>query len=183
MDQQMPPRVKLQTDVTQAEYVQASLLLARRFGALQLSPAAMVAGVLLIAAGLAMTSFMSSLFFPLFLVLLGILLLVVFLIVEPADIRRQAKRDFQTFVQLMQPADVALYADEAQTKTPYLTQQDPYARMLCVETPSLVVLIRDREQLMIVPKRCLPAGQAEEAMEFLRTTFVRRRRVMRGWLF
>ena len=62
---------------------------------------------------------MSSLFFPLFLVLLGILLLVVFLIVEPADIRRQAKRDFQTFVQLMQPADVALYADEAQTKTPY----------------------------------------------------------------
>ena len=94
MDQQMPPRVKLQTDVTQAEYVQASLLLARRFGALQLSPAAMVAGVLLIAAGLAMTSFMSSLFFPLFLVLLGILLLVVFLIVEPADIRRQAKRDF-----------------------------------------------------------------------------------------
>ena len=34
MDQQMPPRVKLQTDVTQAEYVQASLLLARRFGAL-----------------------------------------------------------------------------------------------------------------------------------------------------
>ena len=52
MDQQMPPRVKLQTDVTQAEYVQASLLLARRFGALQLSPAAMVTGVLLIAAGI-----------------------------------------------------------------------------------------------------------------------------------
>lgn len=183
MDQQTPPRAMFYSEVTEAEYVQASLLLARRFGVLQFSPAAMTVGVLLIAAGVAMISFMISLFFPLFLVLLGILLLVVFLLVEPADVRRQAKRDYKTFAQLMQPAEVVLYADDVQTKTPYLTLQDPYARMLCVETPALVVLIRDKEQLLIFPKRCLPSEQADEAMEFLRMAFVRRRRVMRGWLF
>lgn len=183
MDQQTPPRAKFHTEVTQVEYVQAALLLARRFGVLQFSPAAMVAGILLIAGGLAMVGFMISLFFPLFLVLLGVLLLVVFLLVEPADVRRQAKRDYKTFGQLMQPAEVALYADDVQTKTPYLTLQDPYARMLCVETPALVVLIRDREQMLILPKRCFPAGRSDDVMEFLRTAFVRRRRVMRGWLF
>lgn len=183
MQETTPARAQFQVDVSQAEYVQASLLLARRFGVLQFSPAAMIAGVLLITGGLTMTGFMISLFFPLFLLLLGILLLVVFLVVEPADIRRQAKKDYETFAQLMQPADLCLYADDVRTKTPYLSLQDPYARMLCVETDALMVMIRDGEQMLILPKRCFPPGQVEEVMEFLRTTFVRRRRVMRGWLF
>ena len=109
--------------------------------------------------------------------------LVVFLGVEPADIRRQAKKDYETFAQLMLPGDLCLCPDDVLTKTPYLSLQDPYARMLCVETETLVVLIRDREQMLILPERCFPPGQAEEIMDFLRTTFVRRRRVMRGWLF
>ena len=92
MQETTPVRAQFRVDVSQAEYVQASLLLARRFGVLQFAPAAMIAGVLLIAGSLTMTGFMISLFFPLFLLLLGILLLVVFLVVEPADIRRQQRR-------------------------------------------------------------------------------------------
>lgn len=82
------------------------------------------------------------------------------------------------------PATVRLYADNAVTVTPTLTLYDQYALIReCVETPDLVILIKDRERQLVIPKRCLPTEKREEILEFLRLTFIRRRRVMRSWLF
>lgn len=43
--------------------------------------------------------------------------------------------------------------------------------------------VKDRERLLILPKRCLPAGEKEKTLEFLRLVFIRKRRVMRAWWY
>ena len=98
--------------------------------------------------------------------------------------RKRAAADFVIFDELLQPATVRLYADNTVTVTPTLTLYDQYALIReCVETPDLVILIKDRERQLVIPKRCLPTEKREEILEFLRLTFIRRRRVMRSWLF
>ena len=83
----------------------------------------------------------------------------------------------------MEDAELWLYADYAVTKTPSLSLHDQYALIgECIETPELLVFIRESDRLLILPKRCLPPERREELLEFLRTTFVRRR-VMRSWIF
>lgn len=181
MKETNPPRAQFTAELTEAEYVQAALLVARRYGVLSAIPAAMVTGVLLLAAGVALFGFTASPVLPVLSLLLGGLLLLVFLVIEPMGVRRQATRDFAAYARLMQPAETALYADHAETRTPYLMMQDPYALMQCIETPQLFVLVREGEQTLILPKRCLPEQEAE-ITEFLRVAFVRRRKVMHGWL-
>ena len=97
--------------------------------------------------------------------------------------QRRAARDYETYRAMMQPSTVRLYADHMCTQTPLVRLTDQYALMACcVETPTLFVFVKDRERQMVLPKRCLPAEQRDEIIDFLRLTFVRRRRVMRNWL-
>ena len=111
--------------------------------------------------------------------------MVYVLVLEPGRIRRRARRDWETYRALMEPAQVQLYLDYAETHTPALVLTDSYALMEeCIETPRLILLRKDEERLLILPRRCF-AEQAdgETALEFLRQTFARKRRVKRSWLF
>ena len=53
----------------------------------------------------------------------------------------------------------------------------------CIETPELLVFLKDRERFLVLPKRCMPEEQREALLEQFRITFVRRRRRMSNWLF
>lgn len=61
----------------------------------------------------------------------------------------------------MEPAQVQLYLDYAETHTPALVLTDSYALMEeCIETPRLILLRKDEERLLILPRRCF-AEQAD----------------------
>ena len=84
----------------------------------------------------------------------------------------------------MKDSVVRLYADDVRTDTALVRLTDQYALLaLCVETPELLVFLKDRDRLLILPKRCLPAEQKDDALEFLRLVFIRKRKVMRRWYF
>ena len=101
-----------------------------------------------------------------------------------ANIRKRARRDYQTYKELMKDSVVRLYADDVRTDTALVRLTDQYALLaLCVETPELLVFLKDRDRLLILPKRCLPAEQKDDALEFLRLVFIRKRKVMRRWYF
>lgn len=96
---------------------------------------------------------------------------------SPAASAGRARRDWETYRALMEPAQVQLYLDYAETHTPALVLTDSYALMEeCIETPRLILLRKDEERLLILPRRCF-AEQAdgETALEFLRQTFARKR--------
>ena len=74
---------------------------------------------------------------------------------------------------------VRLYADDVRTDTALVRLTDQYALLaLCVETPELLVFLKDRDRLLILPKRCLPAEQKDDALEFLRLVFIRKRKAV-----
>ena len=188
MPQQPTPRIAFPVDLNREEYARAALIAARQSGSLRSAPLILVAAALLVTVGLFSFGWFASLFLRVAVAALfgaaGILLFLVYFVMEPAGLRRQAYRDYETYRQLMAPAEIQLFADYVRTVTPTLTLTDQYALLaICVETPELIVLMKDRERMLIVPKRCIPGGQREETLEFLRLVFVRRRRVMRNWLF
>lgn len=184
MHERESPRAQIALTVTRKEYETACLLLSRRLGSLRALPAAILAAGLLLAAGFSFLGWRVSLFFPLLLCLTGLLILLVMLIVQPAAIRRQAAVDYNSYQALMETAVLRLYADEAETAAPKLTLTDSYALIVeCVETPELLVLFRDRQRFLILPKRCLPPEEAEEILSFIRLVFARKRRVMRSFIW
>lgn len=182
-DREAAPRAQLTADPTRGEYTQAALIAARLRGSLHPTPLIVIAAAVLLTVGMFSFGWFRSPLLPILLVAAGPLLLLLFFGVEPADVRRRAARDYETYRAMMQPATVRLYADHMCTETPMVLLTDQYALMVCcVETPTLFVFVKDRERQMVLPKRCLPAEQRDEITEFLRLTFVRRRRVMRNWL-
>ena len=182
-DREAAPRAVLTVDPTRGEYAQAALIAARLRGSLHPTPLIVVAAAALLMVGMFSFGWFRSPLLPILLVAAGPLLLLLFFGVEPADVRRRAARDYETYRAMMQPSTVRLYADHMCTETPVVLLTDQYALMACcVETPSLFVFVKDRERQMVLPKRCLPAEQRDEITEFLRLTFVRRRKVMRNWL-
>ena len=129
------------------------------------------------------SNFTSS-FLPLFVCFCCPVLLTFFFVLQPAVLRKRAARNYITYSALMKQASLKLYADNAVTAAECLTLTDSYALMSgCVETPDLFVLIKDRERMLIIPKRCLPPEREEEITSFLRLVFARRRRVMKNWVF
>ena len=172
-------------DVTEKEYVRAVLFASRRIGALRSAPFILAVGLLLLTVGLcAFSWFPSSLLLPVFLCVSGPLLVLLFYLAEPAAVRRSAGRDYATFARMMKDSRILLEPDQAQTTTACMTLTDPYALMAClIETPDLLIFVKDRERLLILPKRCLPAGEKEKTLEFLRLVFIRKRRVMRAWWY
>ena len=121
---------------------------------------------------------------PLMICLLCPFFLIVFFVILPGILKKRAGGYYKTYDALMNPATLRLYADNAITEAQSITLTDPYALMSgCIETPELVVLIKDRERMLIIPKRCLPPECAQEVVSFLRTVFSRRRRVRKNWVF
>ena len=187
MAYETPPKAVCEVNVTEQEYVTAALIGSRRTGSLRGIPAALAtAGVLLILGVVSITwlrGYGIPWVVPLILIAACPLLLLAFLVAEPAAVRRQAKRDYVTYAALMCPARTALYADNIVTQTPLMTLTDQYALMAgLVETPELLIFIKDRERMIILPKRCLSEEQRDSVLEQLRLTFIRNRRFMRSWL-
>lgn len=184
MPAQIDSRGEFPVDITEKEYVQAALLASRRYGSLQAAPGILIAGLLCLALGLFAVSWGDTFRLTgLLLCVIGPAAAVVFFLAEPAAVRRQARKDYPVFQALMAGSRMFLYPDHAKTVTETATFTDPYALLAyCIETPELLVFIKDRERLLIVPKRCIPTEQKESVLEFLRLTFVRKRRVMRSWI-
>ena len=184
MPQEIPPRLEFPVDVTEKDYIEASLIAARRIGSLRPTPGIVAAAAALCAVGLLACSWFASPLLPIMLCVLGLLLAIAFFTMEPANIRKRARRDYQTYKELMKDSVVRLYADDVRTDTALVRLTDQYALLaLCVETPELLVFLKDRDRLLILPKRCLPAEQKDDALEFLRLVFIRKRKVMRRWYF
>lgn len=187
MAYEIPPRAVCEVNITQEEYETAALIGARRTGSLRGIPAAVIAAGALLVMGVACLTWFGGWgipwVVPLILIAACPLILLVFLAAEPATVRQKAREDYKTYAALMCPAKIALYADNMVTQTPVMTLTDQYALMAeLVETPELLLFIKDRERLLILPKRCLPEGQRDALLEQLRLTFIRRRRTMKSWL-
>ncbi len=185
MPKETAPVLEIDFELTEKEYVRAALLLSRRVGVLRSLPAVVILALLLLTAGmLAFGWFPGYPLIPLILCLCCPLLLLLFFVVEPAGVRRQAEKDYETYHALMEPTRLQLYPDNVVTITPTLTLRDQYALVVeLLETKELLVFVKDRERRLVLPKRCLPPEKEKEALEFLRLTFTRKRRLMHGWIF
>ena len=178
------PRARFSLDTTREEYVAASLFADRRAGSLRALPATVLTAAALLALGLFSFGWLSSPLLPLLLCLVAPLLLLLILLVQPATVRRQAAADYDSYHKLMENAVLALYSDEAETTAAHVTFTDPYALLTeCIETPELLVLLKDRERFFVIPKRCLPPEKREELLSFFRQVFARKRRAMRSWVW
>lgn len=179
------PRAEFPVTVTKDEYVRAALLAARWTGALRPAPAVVVAAALVLLLGaysFGWTGVPVSV--SIFFCALCPLILLVFFVAEPAAVRRQAGRDYQTYAALLCPARLRLYPDNVVTAAPTLTLTDSFALMpALVETPELLVFLKDRERFLVLPKHCIPEDRRDETLEQIRLIFVRRRHRMRGWMF
>lgn len=182
--QKAPPRAVLTVAPTREEYVEASLIAAGRGGRLRGAPVWLLLAAVLLFAGMSTVGAWSVLLGVLLLAA-GALLVLWVLLIEPGRIRKQARAEWETYRALLEPAQVRLYPDVVETYTPYLTLTDSYALMEeCIETPRLVILRKDADRLLLLPRRCFSEqAQGEAALEFLRQTFARKRRVKRNWLF
>lgn len=182
------PRISLPLTVTEEEYTQAALFVSRRCGMLRSLPLVVALAMLLLLVGLGSLSWFSATFFSLLIPFLfcmtAVLLLILIFRVEPARVKKQAREQYATFSQLLQPATLQLFADNAVTHTPTLTLTDPYALLPeCIETPTLFIFIKDNERRLILPKRCILAEEQEQVYEFLRLCFTRKRRLMKHWFW
>ncbi|MCI9415199.1 MAG: hypothetical protein HFJ79_08520 [Clostridiales bacterium] len=184
MHERETPRGQISLQVTREEYVSGCLLAARRVGSLRALPLAVLGAAALLVIGLFSFGWGVSLFVSLLLCLMGPLILLFTLVVQPTAVRRQAEAEYGSYRSLMEPAILRLYADEAEITAPCLILTDPYALMgECIETPGLLVLIKDRQRLLVIPKRCIPEGEREELLSFFRLVFARKRRTMRSYLW
>lgn len=188
METELTPKAELKLETTLDDYTKASLLAARRNGPLRALPFVVLAAALLLFVGLcSLQYFMAkyySFFIPLLLCLCCVILLLFFFSILPHSLKKQAARNFDTYRALMGTVTLRLYADTMVTESPLLTLTDSYALMAeCIETPELFIILKDRERLLVLPKRCLPPKQADEITAFLRLVFARRRHFMRNWIF
>ena len=192
MEQSLPQKqtpvqeLRIKCDTTAGEFRTGALIASRRVGTLQSLPAVIVVAAALLIAGIWSFGWLSSRVIPAALCLSCPALLAVFFIVEPRNIAHKAGRDFVFYRLVSQSSSVVLAADEliGISEEPPLRTAEPYALMAeCIETPKLFVIIRARERVTVIPKRCLPPQRSDEICSHIRHTFARKRRVMRGWIF
>ncbi|NLN82630.1 MAG: YcxB family protein [Clostridiales bacterium] len=188
MANHIEPKAEITIDLTPQEYKEASLLAERQGGYLHPLPLVVLVSAVLLFIGLRSLGWFeanyASMIVPLLLCFCCPLLLVVFFYALPSVLKSRAAVNYKTYKALMQTAVVKLYADDMVTEAPNLTLNDPYALMaVCIETPRLFVLIKDRDRMLVIPKRCIPAERSEEIIAFLRHVFTRRRKVMKSWIF
>lgn len=175
-------------DVTEKEYQKAGLILARRKGTLRSAGWMMLFSLLLLVVGIWIFPWFQATYLsavvPLLLCILCPVLLLLVLFIEPRRVQMKNQKQFQVFSTLFSGAQVRLYPDYMETKGESVTLTDPYALIgELVETADLLIFLKDQERMLVLPKRCIPEDQREKTLEFIRLTFVRKRRLMRGWLF
>lgn len=188
MAEQIKPRATLTVDLTEKEYIRASLLAERRGGALRPMPLVVLLSAALLLVGLCSMSWFrvhyNTMILPLLFCVGCPVLLFFFFGMLPRFLKKQAARDYAARRALLGPVVIELYADYVVTTGAHLTLNDPYALMAgCIETPRLFVLLKDGGRMLVLPKRCLPEEGGEEITAFLRLVFARRRRVMQNWVF
>jgi hypothetical protein len=182
------PKAEFSIDPTKEEYIKASLLVERQGGYLNSIPIVVIISAVLLFIGLSsMNWFRStyySVFIPLILCFCCPLLLVIFFYIQPAILKKRAEKYYRTYQEIMKTANLKFFVDDVITESEYLTLTDPYALMsLCIETPDLFVLAKDRERMLVIPKRCIPQEKRQDFTSFLRQVFARRRKVMKNWIF
>lgn len=188
MAKEKAPRAEITVELSPEEYEQAALLHARRVGRLRTLPFVLGATVLLLAAGLYAVRFYQNTPFSLLpaavFLLLSVLLPLLYFTREPAAVKKAAQTDYTAFSALLCPMTVTLYEDEALTRSAQLEMRDYYALMpQLLETKELLLLIKDSDRFLAIPKRCLPKEKEEAVGEFLRRVFIRKyRRTNRWWL-
>ena len=181
-------KAEISLDVTLEDYTKAMLLSDRRVGLLRFLPLGLFA-----AAGLLLVGFGSMQYFiarynsflvPLLLFLLAGMVLVFFFYILPDNVRTKAKKSYASFHKLFEGQTIQFYPDTVITRTSCLALTDSYALMLvCIETPQLFVLLKDRDRMLIIPKRCITEDQQAMLVDFLRLVFSRKRRVFKNWIF
>lgn len=100
----------------------------------------------------------------------------------PRRLKKQAGDAYLTYDRLMAPLKVIFQKDQLVAVSPCCRITEPYALFQeLVETPQLLIFLKDREWMLVIPKRRLPPDPA--FLQTLRLIFVRHRRVMKNWLF
>lgn len=188
MAYEVPPKAEFIIDPTQKEYIEASLLAERQGGYLHPLPFVVLISAATLFIGLSTINWFkinyNSYFVPLLLCFCCPLLLVIFFYIQPTVLKRRAAKNYQTYQALMKSASLKFFLDNVVTTADNLTLTDPYALMAsCIETPNMFVLVKDRERMLVIPKRCIPHDNQEEFITFLRMVFARRRKVMKNWIF
>lgn len=182
----MEPRVFSEITLTKTEYITARLVAARRNGGLW---SMMLVGAVscLLLLGVWMSALhlygrvqMAMVLF--FVLQLPVLWLIAFWFV-PMNVRQAADRDYGSYQRLSAPCRMSFTADAVLTETPAFCMNDPYALMsVCIETTELVLFFKDDEQMLVLPKRCIPPDENDEFLDWLKQTFARKRRTMAYWM-
>jgi|GEM_PF-885320 len=180
--------VEVKVKPTTAEYRTAALVVSRRIGTLRSLPPVLLVVIALLIGGIWTAGWFKtqSVAIPVLIFALCAVLFVIFFIIEPYNIAKRAKTGFAFQQYLTENGKLFFGADEIVTviDQPEFKAVEPYALMgECVELPAMFVIVRGRERMSVIPKRCLPGGHADEISEHLRHTFSRRYRKMRGWIF
>ena len=182
--------VGVKAEPTAGEYRTAALVVSRRIGTLRSLPTVLLIIIALLIGGIWTAGWFrtssSSIAVPVLIFASCAALFIIFFIVEPYNIARRAKIGFTFQQYLTKNGEIFLGADELITAIgqPEFKAVEPYALMgECMELPTMFVIVRGRERMSVIPKRCLPAGYEDEISEHLRHTFSRRYRKMRGWIF
>lgn len=175
-------KMEFPLDISEKDYIKGSLIVERRVGTLRSTLPVLIFGTVVLTIGLFSFSWFSSWLVPLVLCAFGPLLVLFFFVTEPAAVRKKARQNYPVFQKFMKDARLYLYPDNMRVQAERVVINESYAMLaMCVETPDMFVFIKDRERLLILPKRCIPAEQMENVLAFIRLTFVRKRRFMRGW--
>lgn len=188
MSEQSLNKPEILIDTTEKEYKEAWLLAERANGWLRPLWLVVFISAALLFTGLCTLDWFrhsySSVFLPLLLCFCCPTLLIVYFFIVPEKIKSQASRDFLTYKTFMTNAKLMLNADNVVTTTENLTFNDSYALIAgCIETPRLFVLVKDKERILIIPKRCLPPENADSIVGFFRHVFARKIKVMKNWVF
>lgn len=161
MPQETPPRLEFSVDVTEKEYVEASLIAARRIGSLRLTPVIILAAAAISVAGLLSFSWFASPLLPIMLCVIGPLLAVAFFAMEPGNIRRRARRDYQTYKALMKDSVVRLYADDVRTETALVRPDRPVRPAGPVRGNAGAAGFSEGQGSAVDPSQTLPARRKE----------------------
>ena len=173
---------------TLAEYKQAALVAARR--SRQTVSPFLAAGVAAVSVGFGMFSLSYAASAAVRITMAAVFFAVAALILwwgfayMPAGIARRAEEEYQTYAALRLPMTFCFEADVLQTSSPVLCAEDSYARIgELIETPQLLVFLRDQGSFFVLPKRCLPEQNKQEVLGLLRIEFARHRSTMRNRFF
>lgn len=104
---------------------------------------------------------------------LAVVLASAFLKIIPDAVKESAERDFVSYDNLMNGADVAFTADDMTFRSSVMVRRVEYAKTtICIERAARFVLLTDDRTVVILEKSCF--SQPQETVAFLRDVYARR---------